>query len=257
MSRPRCDSCGGRMFESSNTKKNSVVVFLKGGRIPSWYDLSPEEQDSYSVEHINLMRSIIDKHKIIKLEGYKLFSPIDDWKFFWAIEFPTFEGAESWINAEMEPPYGRYGSLNYYLARRIEHMGVHSAIKESEQHPVINENDLDHTNLEEDKNSVVVITFEMSVPGSDLVNLDEGQRQKYIKNIYSVSKQHELIRLEAYQLITPQSNWRTTVITEFPTINGAKAWIDLQEDPSYIRFKTRTNYLSHKWAPRYFAKWIK
>ena len=58
------------MFESSNTKKDSVVVFLKGGRIPSWYDLSPEEQDSYSVEHINLMRSIIDKHKIIKLEGY-------------------------------------------------------------------------------------------------------------------------------------------------------------------------------------------
>ena len=111
--------------------------------------------------------------------------------------------------------------------------------------------------IEEDKNSVVVITFEISVPGSDLVNLDEGQRQKYIKNIYSVSKQHELIRLEAYQLITPQSNWRTTVITEFPTINGAKAWIDLQEDPSYIRFKTRTNYLSHKWAPRYFTKWIK
>ena len=67
---------------------------------------------------------------------------------------------------------------------------------------------------------MVVITFEISVPGSDLVNLDEGQRQKYIKNIYSVSKQHELIRLEAYQLITPQSNWRTTVITEFPTING-------------------------------------
>ena len=57
-------------------------------------------------------------------------------------------------------------------------MEVHSVIKESEQHPVINENDLDHTNLEEDKNSVVVITFEISVPGSDLVNLDEGQRQK-------------------------------------------------------------------------------
>ena len=130
-----------------------------------------------------------------------------------SIEFPTFEGAEAWINAEMEPPYGKYGSLNYYLARRIEHMEVHSVIKESEQHSVINENDLDHTNLEEDKNSVVVITFEISVPGSDLVNLDEGQRQKYIKNIYSVSKQHELIRLEAYQLITPQSNWRTTVIT--------------------------------------------
>ena len=87
------------------------------------------------------MRSIIDKHKIIKLEGYKLFSPINAWQFFWAIEFPTFEGAEAWINAEMEPPYGKYGSLNYYLARRIEHMEVHKVNKESEQQPVINEND--------------------------------------------------------------------------------------------------------------------
>tara|TARA_A100001037_G_scaffold248401_1_gene230717 strand:- start:13493 stop:14230 length:738 start_codon:yes stop_codon:yes gene_type:complete len=245
------------MFESSNTKKDSVVVFLKGGRIPSWYDLSPEEQDLYSIEHINLMKSIINKHKMIKLEGYKLLSPINDWKYFWAIEFPTFEGAESWINAEMEPPYGRYGSFNYYLARRIEHMGIDSAIKEAELPSDINENDLDHTNLVEDTGSVVVITFEMSLPGSDLVTVDKNQQHKYIKNINSVSQRHELIRLEAYRLITPQTNWHTTIITEFPTIDGAKAWIDLQENPSYIRFKTRTNYLSHKWAPRYFESWIK
>ena len=99
------------MFESSKVKKDSVVVFLKGGRIPSWYGLSSEEQDSYSVEHINLMKSVINKYKMITLEGYKLLSPVNDWKFFWTIKFPTFEGAESWIEAEMEPPYGRYGGI--------------------------------------------------------------------------------------------------------------------------------------------------
>lgn len=244
------------MFESSKVKKDSVVVFLKGGRIPSWYGLSSEEQDSYSVEHINLMKSVINKYKMITLEGYKLLSPVNDWKFFWTIKFPTFEGAESWIEAEMEPPYGRYGSFNYYLARRIEHMGVNSAAKETELTSSIIKEDLDHTNLTEDKSSVVVITFQMSLPESDLVAHDVDARQKYIKDINSVSEEYGLIRLEAYRLITPQSNWHTTVITEFPTITGAKAWIDLQENPSYVRFKTRTNYLSHKWAPRYFAGWI-
>ena len=33
------------MFDSYKLKKDSVVVFLKGGRIPSWYGLSPEKQD--------------------------------------------------------------------------------------------------------------------------------------------------------------------------------------------------------------------
>ena len=243
------------MFDSYKLKKDSVVVFLKGGRIPSWYGLSPEKQDEYSVEHISLMKSVINKYKMITLEGYKLWSPVNDWKFFWTIKFPTFEGAESWIEAEMEPPYGRYGSFNYYLARRIEHIGVNTDSKETK--PRFIKDDLDHTNLKEDKTSVVVITFEMSLPGSDLVAPDEYAHQRYIKNINSVTEEHKLIRLEAYRLITPQSNWHTTVIAEFPTINGANAWIDLQENPSYVRFKTRTNYLSHKWAPRYFTKWIK
>ena len=242
------------MFDSYKLKKDSVVVFLKGGRIPSWYGLSPEQQDEYSVEHISLMKSVINKYKMITLEGYKLWSPVNDWKFFWTIKFPTFEGAESWIEAEMEPPYGRYGSFNYYLARRIEHIGVNTDSKET-KHRFIKD-DLDHTNLEEDKTSVVVITFEMSLPVSNLVTPDQNARQGYIKNINSVTEEHKLIRLEAYRLITPQSNWHTTVIAEFPTINGANAWIDLQEDPSYVRFKTRTNYLSHKWAPEYFEGWI-
>ena len=242
------------MFDSYKLKKDSVVVFLKGGRIPSWYGLSPEKQDEYSVEHISLMKSVINKYKMITLEGYKLWSPVNDWKFFWTIKFPTFEGAESWIEAEMEPPYGRYGSFNYYLARRIEHIGVNSDSKETKSRFI--KDDLDHTNLEEDKTSVVVITFEMPLPESDLLAPDEYAREGYIKNINSVTEEHKLIRLEAYRLITPQSNWHTTVIAEFPTINGANAWIDLQENPSYVRFKTRTNYLSHKWAPEYFEGWI-
>ena len=104
------------MFEKSNTKNDSVVVLFKGGRLSSWYDLSSEHQDAYSVEHIALMKSVANTYKMMKLEGYKLLSPINDWQRFWTIEFPTFEGAEAWIKAETEPPYGRYGYYNYYLA---------------------------------------------------------------------------------------------------------------------------------------------
>ena len=244
------------MFEKSNIKNDSVVVLFKGGRLSSWYDLSSEHQDAYSVEHIALMKSVVNTYKMMKLEGYKLLSPINDWQRFWTIEFPTFEGAEAWIKAEMEPPYGRYGYYNYYLARRIDLNTVNLVVKEAETTSEVRGEDLNHTNLTEDQASVVVITFEMSLPGSDLIAPNVLDNKKYSKQINSVAERYGLMRLEAYKLITPQSNWHTTVITEFPTIDGAKVWIDLQENQSYVRFKTRTNYLAHKWAPKYFDQWI-
>lgn len=241
------------MFEKSSVNHDSVVVLFKGGRLSSWYALSPEKQDAYSVEHITLMKSVANKYKMMKLEGYKLFSPMNDWQRFWVMEFPTFEGAESWIKAEMEPPYGRYGYYNYYLARRTNLNAGDLVVKEIE----IADENLNHTNLVEDQASVVVITFNMSLRDSDWTTPKTNDDQNNVNRINLVANQYGLLRFESYQLITPQSNWHTTTITEFPTIDGAQAWINLQEEQSYIRFNTRTNYLSRKWAPKYFNQWIK
>ena len=105
---------------------DSVVVLYKGGRLPSWDGLTVEEQDEYSREHVDLMLSVAREHGLMGLEGFKLVGPVGDWMRFWAIEFPTFEGAEAWIAAEMEPPYGRYGYYEYHLARSVRREGAES-----------------------------------------------------------------------------------------------------------------------------------
>ena len=84
--------------------RSSVVVLYKGGRLPSWGQLTTAEQDAASQEHVDLMLEIGHEHGLKRLEGFKLVGPHKDWERFWLIEFPTMAGAEAWIEAEMAPP---------------------------------------------------------------------------------------------------------------------------------------------------------
>ena len=52
-----------------------------------------------------------------RLEGFRLMGRQYHWERFWVIEFPTLDGAEAWIEAEIAPPYGLYGYYDYELAR--------------------------------------------------------------------------------------------------------------------------------------------
>ena len=151
-------------MEGPASNGDSVVVLYKGGRLPSWDGLTKDEQDAYSREHVDLMLSVAREHGLMLLEGFKLAAPVGDWMRFWAIEFPTFEGGEAWIAAEMEPPYGRYGYYEYYLARRVRREGPDSPAatplsRAPSQIPV----------LEADKDSFVVVAFDRWLPGADLV----------------------------------------------------------------------------------------
>ena len=230
---------------------DSVVVLYKGGRLPSWDGLTVEEQDEYSREHVDLMLSVAREHGLMGLEGFKLVGPVGDWMRFWAIEFPTFEGAEAWIAAEMEPPYGRYGYYEYHLARSVRREGpgsraATSPYRPSSRIPV----------LEADKNSVIVVAFDRWLPGTDLVPPEERGDAEHQELMNVAAREHGMTRLDVYQLVAPQADWHRAWIVEFPRLEGAEAWIEADSRPPNSRYRSRIYHLAHKWAPGYFASWV-
>ena len=94
-----------------------VIVLVKAGRLQSWDHVSPEKQRDYTREHVDLVMEVGHRHGITRLEAFRLMGYQQPWHRFWVIEFPTLEGAEEWIQAEMAPPYGSHGYWEYYLAR--------------------------------------------------------------------------------------------------------------------------------------------
>ena len=185
------------------------------------------------------------------LEGFKLVAPVGDWMRFWAIEFPTFEGAEAWIAAEMEPPYGRYGYYEYYLARRVRRQGGASLSAA----PLTRAPSSPPT-LKADRGSILVVAFDRWLPGADVVPPDERGDGQHDKAIGDVEREHRLLRLDQYQLVAPQDTWHRSWVVEFPTLDGAEAWIEADARPPNSRYRTRTYHLAHKWAPEYFAGWV-
>ncbi len=230
---------------------DSVVVLYLGGRLPSWDGLTGEEQDEYSRVHVDLMLSVAREHGLMGLEGFKLIAPVGDWLRFWAIEFPTFEGAEAWIAAEMEPPYGRYGYYEYHLARRVRGEGPARAVAEPlagapSEAPV----------LEADTDSFVVVAFDRWLPGADIVPTGERGDAEHDELMSSVAQEHRLIRTDVYQLIAAQSSWHRAWVVEFPELGGAEAWIEADSRPPNSRYRSRIYHLARKWAPEYFARWV-
>ena len=98
---------------------NSIVILFKGGRLPSWHRLTDKQRDEFSQTHVDLMLTVADRYGMKRMEVFRLIGPQDVWQRFWLIEFPTMEGAEQWIQAEMAPPYGLYGFYEYHLSRNF------------------------------------------------------------------------------------------------------------------------------------------
>jgi hypothetical protein len=73
----------------------------------------------------------------------------------------------------------------------------------------------------------------------------------------SIAQEHGLMRLEAFQLLTPQDDWHWASIIELPTLRAAEAWVDGEESLPHGPHAKRTIYLTRKWSPEYFANWVK
>ena len=256
------------MTDTESLDKKNVVVLLKGGRLPSWHALTCEQQDEYSQEHVELMLSVARKHRLIRLEGFKLIAPQRRWERFWIIEFPTLAGAESWIEAEIAPHYGTYGYQEYFLARPHladhfkswvtlpETIDPHLPITESNEEPSLlpyNKNLF----LEVDKTSVVVLLFGRWLPEGNMATPQERKDAEHIELMQSVARDQGLIRLEPFQLIGVQNEWHRAWVMEFPSLDAAESWIENEVLPPHGRFSNKEFHLARKWAPRYFKKWAK
>ena len=232
----------------------SITILYKGGRLPTWHDLSRDDQKAYEQEHVDLMLGIAGQHRMMRLEGFRLMGPQDVYQRFWLIEFPDLDGAEAWINAEMAPPYGSYGYYEYDLARNSPPSYCNDWV--ASPAPPIEPLDADPHGvppLTVDESSVVVLNFERNDPG---VDLETAASDAYIDAMRSVAHKHNLMRLECFALMAPKAEWHRVWLAEFPTIEGAEAWVNTEVSPTHGRKAQRVFHLSRKWAPRYFASWI-
>lgn len=236
---------------------STVSILFKGGRLPSWYHLSKEEQDAYSQEHVDLMLAVAKKHRMLRLEGFRLLNPQKNWERFWIIEFPTLEGAEAWIEAEMAPPYGRYGYYDYDLSRRYQKDEFDTWVtKPRMPADPLAEDPHQIPSLDVDRDSVVVLMFTRWLPGMDDRSPEDRGDIEHINLMQSVAREHGLIRLEAFQLMAPKMDWHRAWVVELPDLKGAEAWIEAEMQLPHSACALKTIHLSRRWSPEYFARWV-
>ena len=74
---------------------NGITVLYKGGRLASWHRLSEAAKKAYEQEHVELMLTVAQEHRLQRLEGFRLIAPQGEYERFWAMDFPTLEGGGS------------------------------------------------------------------------------------------------------------------------------------------------------------------
>ena len=240
----------------TTSKTGSVVVLFKGGRLPSWHQLSDEERREFERTHVDLMLSVAQQHKMSRLEGFRLIAPQGDWQRFWLIEFPTIEGAESWIQAEMAPPYGLHGYYEYHLSKPL-HPAPYSSWVTNPIPPIIPLASDPHTvpALRSDPGSVVLLMFARYRPGAEALTTEERGDAQHIDWMQRIARKHGLMRLEGFQLLSPQADWHRAWVIELPTLEAAEEWVAGEESLPHGMHAKRTMHLARKWAPEYFATW--
>ena len=237
---------------------DSVVVLFKGGRLPAWHALSQREQDAFSQEHVDLMLSVSRRYGLMHLEGFRLLGPQDNWQRFWVIEFPSLAGAEAWIQAEMAPPYGRYGYYEYHLARRAyqDDFKDRTSRPTARKSPASGGDPHRIPSLRTDPASLVVLTFRRWLPGTAELSAEERGQVEQARQFEAVAQRHGLMRLDMFRLMAPQADWHEVELVELPSFAGAEAWMEAETSLPYSSFVVLNMHLARKWAPAYFVQWV-
>ena len=235
--------------------RDSVVVLCKRGVYPSHFDFSEEERAEHTRHHVDLMLSVCREHRLQGMEGYRLTPTREPWQRFWIIEFPSFEGAEAWIEAEVEPPSGPYNFSEYHLGRRWG-SGVFSRWATRER-PVIEPLQIQDMSilphLKKYDGSVVVFGFAQRPTGHDWLGTDfDG----YVESMKAVAEEHGLMGLEVFKVIDLQDSLHSVWIAEFETLEGAEAWSKAEEGSPQGGFGFKVMHLARRWAPEYFSTWV-
>jgi len=233
----------------------SVVVLLKGGRLPTWHDLDAATREAYEQEHIDLMLSVAREHGLRRIEGFRLITAQGPWARYWVIEFPTLAGAEAWIEAELRPPYGAFGFAEYELARPYQVELLESW--PSRPQPAVTPTPDPHVApaLQVRTDSIVILLFGRWHPGSELVDPMTRGDAEHDALMQRVARDHGLMRIEAFRLVAPKPEYHRAWVIEFPTLEDAEAWLDAEVLPPHGRYSHKTYVLARPWAPEYFASW--
>ena len=232
-----------------------IVILYRGGRLPSWSQLDPAERTAFQNEHVDLMLGVAARHGLLNIEGYRLLTPMGDWQRWWTMGFPDLAGAEAWMQAEVAPPYGRYGYYEYELARGCMPSALDWLPQRAAPEPATNADPRVVPTLAVDRGTIVVIAFGGWTHGSDQVpagTRGDGQRSQRLQ---AVAEEHGLLHGELFQLLGAGGDGDLAWLLEFPTLAGAEAWIEAEGMPAAGAYQHRTFHLARRWAPDYFATW--
>lgn len=209
-----------------------IVILYRGGRLPSWDQLSDQQRAAYQDEHVELMLSVARQHGLLSIEGYRLVCPQQNWQRWWTMKFPDLRGAEAWMDAEIAPPYGDHGFYRYELARPWkalpDNLPTRDPWPRSGQDPHV------VPALAVDSGSAVALTFGSPVPHDTEPSAD-GLRH-----------------VEAYRLCGPGASGQIALLHEFDRLDQAEDWIQTDSGRST---SPRAYQLGRRWAPDYFANW--
>ena len=234
---------------------DTVVVLFKGGRLPSWHGLTSAQRDDYERTHVDLMLSVALEHKMMRLEGYRLIGSQEHWGRFWVIEFPTLSGAEAWIDAEIEPPFGAHGQFEYHLARRWvpRHLaGLATGPPRRRRQPGVDPHEI--PGLDVDRSKVVVLHFGRHLAPDDVAARTTAD-ESHARVLARLAEEYGLARLEGFRLMTPQPGWQWVYVGELPSFDGAEAWAEAETGTDRQAGIAATVFLSRRWAPDYFDLW--
>ncbi|MXY47971.1 MAG: hypothetical protein F4Y38_01595 [Gemmatimonadetes bacterium] len=232
----------------------NVIILFRGGRLPEWHQLDEARRTDYERRHVDLMLSVADRHGLIGIHGYRLLGPRGNWERFWTIEFPDLAGAEAWMSAEAEPPYGRYGHYDYTLARRWQPECLNWLPRKAES-PVTPDAD-PHIipALSADPSSIVLLAFGGRHRGADAYDSDEQDEERW-RRMREVSRDHGLFHGEVFQSLGASDRGDYAWILEFRGLAGIEAWIDAETAPPLAAAQRHDFHVARRWAPEYFATW--
>ncbi len=232
----------------------SVVILFRGGRLPEWHRLDQARRADYERQHVDLMLSVASCHGLIGIHGYRLMGPRGSWERFWTIEFPDLAGAEDWMSAEAEPPYGRYGFYDYTLARRWQPEWLNWLPRKAE--PQVTPGTDPHIIpvLSADPSSIALLAFGGRHRGADADDSVEQDEERW-RRMRKVSREHGLIHGEVFRLLGASDHGDYAWILEFPGLAGIDAWIDAETAPPLAACQRHDFHVARRWAPEYFATW--
>ena len=186
---------------TDSAQGDSVVILFRGGRLPQWHQLDDEQRLDYERQHVDLMLSVSEHHGLIGIHGYRLLTSRNSWERFWTIEFPDLAGAEAWMAAETEPPYGHYGFYDYSLARRWQPESLAWLPRKPEPSVAPDADPHVIPPLTVDPSSIVVLAFGGWRRGSDQVDPQTRGDEDRQQRLQEVAREHDLIHGEVFRLL--------------------------------------------------------